>query len=183
MKQQHTIGSAMLAFLVTGIIAIPVALAVVEVPDSEQVNQLLSDAKTQAFQLSQDASAMESYTRSTASWQTHAVTVMQMKEHINAAGRTLAKLDDARKAASPWQATAIDRIKPLLKEIASDTESVIGYINKNPSRLGTNDYKDLIETNSDTASVLAGLIADFVNYGNTRDRLDRLTKKLELPGK
>jgi hypothetical protein len=60
---------------------------------------------------------------------------------------------------------------------------VIGYINKNPSRLGTPEYRDYIETNSDTASALAGLIGDFVNYGNTRDRLDRLSKKLELPGK
>jgi hypothetical protein len=158
--------------------------AVTDVPDSEQVNQLLSDAKAEAYQLSLDASTMESYTRSaTTTWQSHAVAVMQMKEHVNAAGRTLTKLDDARKSASPWQATAIDRIKPLLKEIASTTENVIGYINKNPSRLGTPEYRDYIETNSDTASALAGLIGDFVNYGNTRDRLDRLSKKLELPGK
>jgi hypothetical protein len=182
MKHHYTIGSTMLALLAAGIM-LPV-LAAVDVPDSEQVNQLLSDSKTQAYQLSLDASTMESYTRSTGvSWQTHGVAVMQMKEHINAAGRTLAKLDDARKSASPWQATAIDRIKPLLKEIASNTESVIAYINKNPSRLFTTDYKDYIEANSDTASVLAGLVSDFVNYGNTKDRTERLRQKLELSGK
>jgi hypothetical protein len=30
---------------------------------------------------------------------------------------------------------------------------------------------------------LAGLVADFVDYGNTKDRLERLTEKLELYGK
>ena len=67
------------------------ALATADVPDSEQVSKLLSEAKTQAFQLREDASTMESYTRSNASWQSHSAAVDQMKEHINAAGRTLTK--------------------------------------------------------------------------------------------
>lgn len=181
MKMHYTFGFTMLA-LVAGI-GTSTSFAKGEVTDSEQVNQLLSDAKTQAFQLREDASTMETYTRSNVTWQSHAAAVSQMKEHINAAGRTLAKLDDARKTASPWQATAIDRIKPLLKEIATNTENVIAYINKNPARLSTNEYRDYIESNSDEASALAGLIADFVNYGNTKNRLERLTDKLELPAK
>jgi F0F1-type ATP synthase membrane subunit b/b' len=184
MKKQHiAIATMPLALFIAGIAVTSSTLNAADVPDSEQVNQLLSDAKTQAFQLREDASTMESYTRSSASWQAHAVTVTQMKEHVNAAGRTLTKLQDARKTASPWQATAIDRVQPLLKEIASNTQSVIEYLNKNPQRLAMTEYKDYIETNSDEASDLAGLIADFVNYGNTKSRLERLTSKLELPGK
>ena len=182
---QQILGSTImsLALLMAGVVISDSTLKAADVPDSEQVNQLLSDAKTQAFQLREDASIMESYTRSDASWQSHAATVAQMREHINAAGRTLTKLVDARKSASPWQATAIDRIQPLLKEIASDTQSVIEYINKNPKRLATSEYRDYVEANSDDASALAGLIADFVNYGNTKNRLERLASKLELPAK
>jgi hypothetical protein len=62
--------------------------------------------------------------------------------------------------ASPWQATAMDRVKPLLKEITSNTETVIQYINKNPKRLVMNEDKDYIETNSDVAAELPGLVAD-----------------------
>jgi hypothetical protein len=86
--------------------------------------------------------------------------VDQMKEHINAAGRTLTKLEDARHTASPWQATAMDRVMPLLKEIASNAETVIQYINKNPKRPVMNEYKDYTETNSEVAAQLAGLVAD-----------------------
>ncbi len=139
-----------------------------DTPDSEHVNQLLSDAKTQAYQLSVDASTMYSYTHSNTSWEVHAAAVGPMKEHINAAGRTLAKLEDARKAASPWQSTAIIRIGPLLQEIALNTETVIGYLNKNPQRLFKSEYREYLEANADVAEKLSGLVAYLVNYGHTR---------------
>jgi len=180
MKKQYMIGSATLALLAAGIFLMPDVRAAGP-PDSEMVSGLLSDAKTQAFELRQDAMAMEAFTRTTANWESHAEVVGRMKDHVNAVGRTLTKLEAARSEASPWQATAIDRIRPLLKEIASNTQTVIEYINKNPRRLGMKEYTDYIEANSDVAAQLSGLVADFVDYGNTKDRLERLAKKLELP--
>jgi len=150
--------------------------------DSEQISKLLSEAKTQAYQLREDASTLESYSRKGLDWQTHATAVNEMKDHVNAVGRTLAKLEDARATASPWQATAIDRIKPLLREIASNTTLVIDTLNKSPRRLSAQEYKDYIEANSDDAAQLADLIADFVNYGNAKNRMERLASKLELSG-
>ena len=148
--------------------------------DSEEVSTLLAEARTQAYQLSVDAATMESYTRSNLSWETHGAAVTQIRAHINAAGRTMAKLEDARKTASSWQGTAIDRIRPLLKEIASNTQTVIDYLNKNPKRLFVAEYKDHIEANADVAAQLSAMIADFVDYGNTKERLNRLSAKLEL---
>jgi len=177
---KNLIGSTTLALVAAGILAVPLVRAAA-IPDSEKVSGLLADAKTQAFQLRQDASAMEGYTRSNPNWESHAAAVSLMKEHINAVGRTLDKLETARGEASVWQVTAIDRIKPLLKEMATNTENVIAYINKNPRRLGMKEYTDYIEANADVAVQLSGLIADFVDYGNTKDRLEHLAKKLELP--
>jgi hypothetical protein len=48
----------MLALLVAGILVMSPALATADVPDSEQVSKLLSEAKTQAFQLREDASTI-----------------------------------------------------------------------------------------------------------------------------
>jgi len=170
------------ALLAAGIATTSPVVKAADAPDSEQVSKLLSDAKTQAYQLKEDAATMQSYTQSKVGWESHAETVNQMRDHINAVGRTVTKLDEARATASPWQATAIDRIKPLLKEIASNTDSVIQYLNKNPKRLSMNEYKDYIEANSDEAAQLAELIADFVSYGNNKNRMERLANKLELPG-
>jgi hypothetical protein len=156
------------------------ARAAAQAPDSEQVSNLLSDVKTQAVKLSADASTMESYTRSGASWESHSAALNQMKEHINEAGRQLTKLQEVRESASPWQKTAINQIYPLMKQLADSTTDGIKYIRYNPKRLMFPGYKDYIEANADTSSRLASLIGDFQDYGNTKQRLEALATKLEL---
>ena len=41
-------------------------------------------------------------------------------------------------------------------------------------------YKDYIEANADLSIELASMISDFVNYGDTKQRLESLAGKLEL---
>lgn len=176
------IGATSLAILAAGIIAMSPAIKAADRSDSDEVNKLLSDAKTEAFQLKEDAFAMEGFTRSSHEWQSHGLAVERIKAHVNEAGRIVAKLDEARGSASPWQAIAIDRIKPLLKEIAANTTTVIEHINKNPKHLFAPEYKDYLEANADAADRLSRLVADFVDYGNTKNRLERLASKLEISG-
>lgn len=184
MSKNHKIGStAALTFLMAGVVVMPPVLKATDVPDSEQVSKLLSEAKTMAFQLREDAETMESYTRSNATWESHAIAINQVKEHVNALGRQVAKLKDAKNTASPWQKTAIDRINPFLDELAGYTEAAIEHLNKHPKLLATAEYKDYLEANADYAGDLSAMIGNFVDYGRTKQRLERLTDKLELPAK
>jgi hypothetical protein len=171
------------AFMVAGIVAMPPAIQAAAVPDSEQVSQLLSEAKTMAFQLKEDAETMESYTRSSTTWQSHAIAINQIKERVNALGRHAAKLKDARNIASPWQKTAIDRINPFLEELAGYTEAVIEHVNKQPQLLTTPEYMDYLEANADYAGDLAAMIAEFVDYGKAKQRLQSVSDKLEIPAR
>ena len=151
------------------------------VPDSEHVAKLLSEAKTMAFQIKEDAVAMEGYTRMNVSWESHAIAINQIREHVNALEKHEAKLKDARNAASPWQKTAIDRIVPYLDELEGYTSAIIERINDQPKRLFTDEYKDFLQANADYATDLAAMIGDFVDYGKTKDRVERLGNKLEIP--
>ena len=151
------------------------------VPDSEHVAKLLSEAKTMAFQIKEDAVAMEGFTRMNVSWESHAVMINQIREHVNALEKHEAKLKDARNAASPWQKTAIDRIVPYLDELEGYTSAIIERINDQPKRLFTDEYKDFLQANADYATDLAAMIGDFVDYGKTKDRVERLGNKLEIP--
>lgn len=150
------------------------------VPDPEHVSKLLSEAKTMAFQLKDDAVAMEGFTRMNVSWESHAAAINVIKDHVNALEKQEAKLKEARGAAEPWQKTAIDRIVPYLDELEGYTSAIIERINDQPKRLFTDEYKDLLEANADYATDLAGMIADFVDYGKTRERMERLGNKLEI---
>jgi len=89
--------------------------------DNKEVSQLLEDIKGQAADLQRDSDELESFTRSDMSWQSHAEELDRIKERINAIGKTISKLQNLRSSASPWQQEAIDRIIPVAKKLASNT--------------------------------------------------------------
>ena len=71
-------------------------------------------------------------------WESHAVAINQIKDHINALTRQTAKLKDARSTGSPWQQTAIDRISPFLEELGGGIptrSSSTSMVRKNIHRL------------------------------------------------
>lgn len=179
-KHRKTAWVGTLALSMTGLLGLPSAMKAADVPDSEQVNKLLSEAKTQAFQLKEDAATMESYTRMNVSWESHAAAITQIKEHVNALGRQVTKLKDARNTASPWQQTAINRINPFLEEMAGYTYAVIEHVNGEKKHT-LDEYRDYLEANADYAADLAAMIGDFVDYGKTKQRFERLGAKLEVP--
>jgi len=168
------------ASLLAGFLAASFTLSAADVPDSEQVSKLLSEAKTMAFQLKEDAVTMESFTRMNVSMESHAVAINQIKDHVNALTRQVAKLNEARDSASPWQRTAINRIQPFLDELDGYTAAAIEYVNGEP-RHTLAEYKDYLEANADYSTDLAAMIGDFVDYGRTKQRMERLTNKLEVP--
>jgi len=169
------------ALLLAGFFGTSVTMKAADNPDSEQVSNLLSEAKTMAFQLKEDAETMETFTRMNASWQSHANAIAQVKEHFNALSKQVDKLKAAKNTASPWQKAAIDRIDPFLGEMVGYTEAVIETLNQHPDRLKTPEYKDYLEANADYSGDLAAMIGNFVDYGRTKDRLQQLTDTLEVP--
>lgn len=152
------------------------------VPDSEQVLKLLSETKTMAFQLNEDAATMESYTRMNVSWESHKVAINQIMHHVNALRREVEKLNEVKATASPWQKAAIDRITPFLDELEGYTLAIIEHL-KGETTHTLAEYKDYLEANADYSSDLAAMIANFVDYGKSKERMQNLGAKLEVPQK
>jgi hypothetical protein len=166
-----------LALPLAGFFAAPARAAV---PDSEQVSKLLSETKTMAFQLKEDAATMESFMRMKVSVESQAAAINQINDHINALRRQTAKLLEVKGDASPWQRAAIDRITPFLNELEGYTLAIIEHLNGQPKH-NFAEYQDYLEANADYSSDLAAVVADYVDYGRTKDRLQRLAEKLEIP--
>jgi hypothetical protein len=149
--------------------------------DSEQVLKLFSEAKTEASILQQDASDMNTFALSGVSWQSYAAQLAKVKTHVNKMAGLVEELNNLRIIGSPWQRIAIDRMNPLLKELATNTELTIVKLSDNPSRVHTPPYKEYVATHYELATDLASMIADFVEYGKTKAKFEALTRKLELP--
>jgi hypothetical protein len=169
------------AALVTALVAMGCVTAAGESQDATAVSKLLAETKATALALKVDVGVMESLTRSSKSPEQHANTFNQVREHINTAVEQVAKLQKARGSASAWQRVAIDRIAPLVEEIAFTSQRVLDVIKNNPGKITSNEYREYLQANVDHSDQLATLISRFVEYGKTKQRLDRLSRQLEIP--
>lgn len=168
------------AFVIsTLLLAVPVR-AVETTDENPEITRALADAREKAAVLSRDADEMESLTRSDVSWQTHASMLETMKEDVNEMGKIVQKLEASRDSASPWQRQAIDRMVPLMKDLAANTSAAINHLNQERSRPMSGEYADYLRQNAQTSRELSDMISSFVQYDQTRAKLDKLEQRLEV---
>jgi hypothetical protein len=139
---------------------------------------LLAQARTSASQLSKDAGVMQAFAGNKMSWQSHANQINVIKGHVNKMGEILSQLHEARGDASQVHQRAIDRISPLLQEIASNTTAVIDHLNENQGHIWSPTYQSYVSENARLTSELSGAISNFVEYDKTKTRMDQLEQKL-----
>lgn len=157
------------------------ALRAAPPPDNAEVNKLLDQAREHAMLADDDAAELESYTRSKLSWQSHALRLTTMKEHVNNLGVDVSELNRLRDQGSSWQQVAIDRINPLLREIADHLTTTIEHLNDNQGRIHMQAYRDYVKANSDLINRAHNMIADFVDYGQAKATAEAIQLHQELP--
>lgn len=182
MKNHHGMASLLVpAFLAAGHLMIPVPANATETGDSAQISTLLADAKAEAVELKHDSAEMESFTKSKLNWETYGRKVELIREHINKTGKLLAQMKEAETTGSPWQQTAIKQIEPLLRELADNTSATIEHLNNNREKIHFQELKDYVRAHYELSSELEALIRDFVNYGEAKEKVERLSVKREIP--
>ncbi len=152
-------------------------------PDSEQISQLLVEAKSHALEAEDDAAKLEAYTRSRASWRSHGIQLENMKVHVNELGKIAGELNALAPQGSPWQQQAIQQVRPLLTEMAGNLTSAIEHLNENQSRVHMQPFRDYARTNYDLAKRTADLIRDLVDYDEAKARAGSLEQKMEVAQK
>ena len=170
------------SYLLTGLFLASTLLfgraSTVQKAENADVQDLLYQAREQAVGLDRDADEMETFVRSDVDWQTHVAYLNAVKGHINRLAATIEKLQSERDKASPWQQQAIDRVIPLLHDLATNTTNAINHINQNQVRPLSGDYPTWLRENAETAHELSTLISDTIEYGQTRSRLEKLGEQL-----
>ncbi|MDE3188527.1 MAG: hypothetical protein KGM96_13515 [Acidobacteriota bacterium] len=149
--------------------------------DSDQISNLLTEAKTHAVQAEDDSATLESFTRSNLEWRSHAIKLEMIKTHVNEIGKLLKQMTDLSSEGSPWQQEAIRQIDPLLRSMADNLTSTIEHLNANQSKVHMPPYRDYVHANFEFASRTAEMIRDFVDYDKAKARADALEQKLEIP--
>jgi hypothetical protein len=148
--------------------------------DSEEISKLLTEAEDHATLAADDAATLESYTRSTVSWQSHSAKLAEIADHVNALGKVNKQLNDLSSQGSPWQQKAIGQIDSLLRDMAAQLTATIDHLKNNQSRIHMQPYRDYAHASYERASQTAHVISDFVEYDKASSRAEALEQKLEL---
>ncbi len=179
MKPIRMVQAIRRATLAACLFAIPM-LGISQTKDSVAISDALHEARSHAAVVQDDAATLDSYTRSQMSWQSHARHLQRMKEHANDLMSDFNKLQGLKAEGSPWQQEAIDRIDPLLREMANHLNATIDHLNNNQSQVQMQPYRDYVDANLDVMTRARDAIADFVSYGEARSTADDLEQKLEM---
>jgi hypothetical protein len=166
---------------VTLIFCLTPQLHAVERAENADVTGLLSQAAQEAAQLSSDADEMESLLHSDVSWQSHADMLSRIRDDVNTLGSTVGRLNTTYELGSEWQQEAVDRILPLLRELASNTTAAINHLNANQARPTTPDYVNYLEKNAEAAHQLSAMTSDLVKYAKSQATLEKMETRLGLP--
>lgn len=183
MRMASMTKNQLLALVLVGLLFLPVLGRSIGVrEESSQLAQTLEQARAEAAELARDADETESLIRSDVSWQTHAVALERVKEHVNNMGRIIQRLEQERSSGSELQELAVDRISPLLKELAANTTAAINYLNQNKSRPLSDPYTQYLKSNADTAHQLASTVSSLCEYEKSMAKIGTLKNKLEING-
>jgi hypothetical protein len=178
-------GTNLLRFITPAALALTIALSPGIMPgqgaDSEQVSDLLAQAKRHAVLLEDDAASLDAFTRSKLHWESHSLKLQEMRDHVNQLGKVVKQLTDLRPQGSHWQQKAIDEIHPLLMEMASHLTRTINHLNDNPSRIRMRAYADYVHANYEIATKTAEMIADYLAYDKAMSLAESSEARLNLP--
>lgn len=148
--------------------------------DNANVKKLLDQADYQAWRLSRDTDAMTGIVRSEATWQADADELERVRAHVNDLGKLIAELQSSRVDASRWQRESIDRVVPLLSEVAKNTTDEIKFLDKYQHQPMSVKYDHWVNQSSKTAHELAETIQDTVQYGEDRGQLAEQSDSIGL---
>jgi hypothetical protein len=147
-----------------------------------EASQLLKEIQSTSAKLTGHAETLESYPSSGISRATHASQLTSAKEHINAIGERLQRLQAIRHATAPWQQQAIDSVVPVATHLAARTEAAIHHLNENPNHLWAPAYREHLTTIADRADQMRKSVDLHLELASTQERLEELRSRVAATG-
>jgi hypothetical protein len=144
--KQHTSFIAMLRVAALALL-VPAAVAfAAQTPDSASISKLFQQARNHAALANEDIELLDSGRYSNYSPQMHGLYLQKVKEHAADLFRDYYQLQVLREKGTPQQREAIDRLEPLLKDMATSLTNTLQTFNAHPSLVQMPPYRDRIHS-------------------------------------
>ena len=145
-------------------------------PAQKEVDRLLKQISANAASTGRHADTLDSFTRGAnrLGYETYAAELTHAKEAINAMVADFRRLQDLSPNALPWQQAVIDRIGPVLSEMAGHVSTAIERLNESRGRLLSAEYREAVTNLYAYAGHARNLIAVNLDYARAREKLNTL---------
>lgn len=124
----------------------PAAICAAQAQNSTSIPQLLQQVKDHAAQARYDAALLDSYARSGLEWRMHASALANIKEHVNDLFQDFYELQQMRPEGTPRQQQAIDRLEPLLRDMATSLTNTFQKLNEHQGRVHMPSFRTQVAT-------------------------------------
>ena len=139
----------------------------------------LQDLRSLMGKLNSDAGELEAFRHSPRlQWRTHADQLNQIRDHVNALGEQVSRLQKMKYASAEWQQRAIDLIVPVAVQVADRTQSAIHHLKENRGYLWAPDYVDHLQAISALSDKLYGTIDDCLEIAAAQQKIEQLDRRL-----
>jgi hypothetical protein len=101
-----------------------------------------------------------------------------IKDDVNKLQENTRGLQSHRSVASAWQQDAIDRVTSLANDLATNMNRAMDHLNKNKTRPTAPPYPEYLKANTQIANALAEEIDGIIDYGENKEKMGELEKKL-----
>jgi hypothetical protein len=104
-----------------------------------------------------------------------------MKTDINTMGKEIATLEAERGTLQPWEQQAIDKVLPLLKEAANNTEEAIQFFNNNHNFLWSPEYRGYAQKVKEDSAQISKTLKTYLKYEKVQNQEEQLQNTI-MPG-
>jgi len=156
----------------------PVAIQAEDMRSASEASRLLDEVRFMAHDLKREARTLESFNWNRVSPETHASQLMVAREHINAIGERIERLQAIQPYATPWQQQAIESIVPVAIHLADRTRAAIEHLNDHRGKRFVLEYADHLRTISDQATRLKASVSDHLDLAQTENKAEELRNRI-----
>jgi hypothetical protein len=139
--------------------------------NTERAAALMFQARGEAMVLQEDVNLL---------WVTYTKThralddteIEAIRGHIETMEGLYAGLNNVAADVEPWQRDVIAQIAPLLKELAGNTNSALGFIGSQGAWLHETEFAEYMLENTNLATQEANMVVNAIGFGHARNRFD-----------
>jgi hypothetical protein len=151
-------------------VILPGSITVTELAKETLARKALREVEASAAVIANAADQSRMMADPKASPESHFTELAALKSEVNRMGQEIRSLQAEGESLAPQEQRAVDKVLPLFRTVAANTENAIDYFNESRDHLWTEDYRSYADCVSRGSEQIAQILKNYVKYDKLREQ-------------